>query len=251
MKRLFYFCLLFVALSAGLATPASADEPGKFIGRVVTEWLKDDPEGRKMRLLEPFAFIDPAGVRWDAPAGWVVDGASIPQVAWSLIGGPYEGKYREASVIHDVACDEKDRPWQAVHRVFYDAMLASNVDGKKAKIMYAAVYHFGPRWPLEVSTTTLPIAKVDTYAKAITPMIDIKFDESLKVVTKDIPRKGPACPKGVSCLKGGEVDLPPTHATVSVRLVPSKSTLSEAAFDRLKQSIETQDLSLEQIENFK
>ena len=33
---------------------------GCFIGSVVTEWCDD---GRKMKLLKPFAYIDPAGTR--------------------------------------------------------------------------------------------------------------------------------------------------------------------------------------------
>jgi len=72
--------------------------------------------------------------------------ASIPRLAWTIIGGPFEGLYRDASVIHDVACVEKSRPWLQVHRTFYLAMLASGVTTVKAKVMYAAVYHFGPRW---------------------------------------------------------------------------------------------------------
>lgn len=99
-----------------------------------------------MRLLKSLAYIDPIEVEWIAPKGWVVDGASIPKFAWSIIGGPFEGKYRDASVIHDVACDQKIRPWEDVHEVFHFAMLCSGVTPLKAHIMYAAVYHFGPRW---------------------------------------------------------------------------------------------------------
>ena len=42
---------------------------------------------------------------WTAPKGAKVDGASIPQLFWTPIGGPFEGKYRYASVIHDTECD--------------------------------------------------------------------------------------------------------------------------------------------------
>ena len=83
-----------------------------------------------------------------ARKGSRIDGASIPQVLWST-GGPYEGKYRDASVIHDVYCDEapKTRTWQAVHRMFYDGMLASGVADTRALFMYGAVYRHGPKWP--------------------------------------------------------------------------------------------------------
>jgi Protein of unknown function (DUF1353) len=99
-----------------------------------------------MKLLKTFKFIDPMGREWVAPEGAIIDGASIPQVAWSFIGGPFEGVYRDASVIHDVACDQRSRPWKVVHEAFYDAMITSGVSPLKAKVMYGAVYHYGPRW---------------------------------------------------------------------------------------------------------
>src|ERR687892_2905966 len=104
--------------------PPQQENFGKFIGQVVARW---DDSGREMVLTEPFGYIDPEGNRWDAPAGSVIDGASIPQVAWSVIGGPFEGKYRNASVIHDVACDQRQRPWDKVHLTFYYAMRACDV----------------------------------------------------------------------------------------------------------------------------
>src|SRR5690242_3570669 len=81
-----------------LGPRASALGKGAYQGRVITEWL---PDNRKMRLIEPFEYIGPDGRRWPVPAGTVVDGASIPQAFWSIIGGPFEGAYRPASVIHD------------------------------------------------------------------------------------------------------------------------------------------------------
>jgi len=133
------------------------EEYGRYIGTVKAEWLGD---GRTMRLLETFTYIDPKGLAWIAPAGSEVDGASIPRVAWSVIGGPFEGKYRNASVIHDVACVQKIRPWESVHETFYFAMLASKVDPVKAKIMYAAVYNFGPRWNIGLKSKGISVLSV-------------------------------------------------------------------------------------------
>ena len=116
---------------------------GHFDGRVVARWHDD---GRDMTLVEPFAYFDPARVRWLAPAGSVVNGASIPRPFWSLIGGPFEGRFRNASVVHDVACVDRTRPWRQVHRMFYEACRCGRVGAVKAKTMYYAVYHFGPRW---------------------------------------------------------------------------------------------------------
>jgi hypothetical protein len=135
-----------VAVALGLlATSAAAQQHGRFIGRVVAEWNRD-PRGNTMTLVEDFAYIDPRGVRWDAPRGSVIDGASIPRPVWSIVGEPFDGSYREASVIHDVACDTRRRRWQDVHGVFYHAMLANGVSLEKAQYMYWAVYRFGPKW---------------------------------------------------------------------------------------------------------
>lgn len=109
----------------------------------LTEWLAD---GRSMRLKRPFGFSEGSGRDWPVPAETIVDGASIPRVFWSLIGGPFEGPYRNASVVHDYYCDVQSRPWQETHRVFYQAMLCSGVGTIRAKTMYYAVYRFGPRW---------------------------------------------------------------------------------------------------------
>jgi hypothetical protein len=116
---------------------------GRFEGRVVTEWLDD---GRDMRLVEPFVYVDVAGTHWPAPAESVVNGASIPQAFWSVIGGPFVGRFRNASVVHDVACVERTRNWREVHRMFYEACRCADAPLIKSKIMYYAVYHFGPRW---------------------------------------------------------------------------------------------------------
>ncbi len=116
---------------------------GRFVGRVRAELLDD---GRGLRLLEDFGYVDPQEKLWSTPAGTEVDGASIPQVFWSLIGGPLEGKYRNASVVHDYECDTKREPWENVHRMFYDACLCGGADPWLAKVMFTAVHNFGPRW---------------------------------------------------------------------------------------------------------
>lgn len=106
-------------------------------------WLN---KGRKAKLLETLLFTDPDGNKWVASKGHIIDGASIPAPFQPLVGTPYGGKYVMASIIHDVACDEKKKPWQKVHQVFYQAMLASGVAPNKARLMYTAVYEGGPRW---------------------------------------------------------------------------------------------------------
>lgn len=103
-----------------------------------------------MELVRPFTYIDSKGVAWSVPVGTKVDGASIPSMFWGIIGAPYTGKYREASVIHDHYCATKSRHWKAVHKVFLDGMMARGVETLQARLMYLAVYRFGPRWNFEV-----------------------------------------------------------------------------------------------------
>ncbi|MGQ0532890.1 MAG: DUF1353 domain-containing protein [Caulobacteraceae bacterium] len=110
--------------------------------------VRFDDNGRKVTLLAPAGFTGPDSIKWPVPAGAVVDGASIPRAFWSVIGGPFEGRYRDASVIHDHYCDRRTRMWKATHRVFYNGMRVRDVGAIQAKIMYYAVYHFGPRWPV-------------------------------------------------------------------------------------------------------
>ncbi len=142
--------LLVIVLLGGLLpwiSGAMAQRAGQFNGDLV---LKALPDGRLMELKESFSFTDEKGITWSVPSGTKVDGASIPSVFWSLIGAPFTGKYREASVIHDYYCDTKSRHWKAVHKVFLNGMLARGVDEYQAKLMYLAVYRFGPRWDFDV-----------------------------------------------------------------------------------------------------
>lgn len=126
---------------------ANAQSLGKFEGELI---LKVLPDGRTMEIVQPITYVDSLGVAWPVPARTRVDGASIPSAFWSIIGAPYTGKFREASVIHDHYCTTKSRHWKAVHRVFLDGMLARGVDKLQAQLMYLAVYRFGPRWDFEV-----------------------------------------------------------------------------------------------------
>jgi Protein of unknown function (DUF1353) len=126
-----------------LAMSISAFATGKFVGNPVAQWEAD---GRSMTLVESFEYVDVNGRSWKVPSGVRVDGASIPQIFWTLIGGPFEGKYRNASLIHDYFCENRKRRWQEVHKVFHEAMLTSGVENAKAFVMYKAVEKFGPRW---------------------------------------------------------------------------------------------------------
>ena len=162
MKRAIRFLVLVssLAILAGCASnkksinASVAEQPGLagtkwgyYNGEPVTKW---NPDGRTMTLLTELRYTDPHGEVWDAPIGSVVDGASIPRYLWSIMGGPFEGQYRNASVLHDVAYDRHNRPWQDCDRMFYNAMRCSGVNAVEAKTMYYALYKFGHHWKFPI-----------------------------------------------------------------------------------------------------
>ncbi|MGA7458087.1 MAG: DUF1353 domain-containing protein [Methyloceanibacter sp.] len=138
--------LILAAATVAVSAPAAHAETyfGKFIGKFVAEFSEED-DGRKVTLMEPYGFIDPYGKEWNVPDGYKTDGASVPAALWALYP-PFTGNYRSAAVIHDYYCDSEERSWQDTHKVFYFAMRAAHVDESTAKVMYSAVYMFGPRW---------------------------------------------------------------------------------------------------------
>lgn len=149
-------------------------EYGYFDGHPQAEW---DEDGRTMRLLADFAYVDPRGRRWWARRGSVIDGASIPQAFWTLIGGPFEGKYRAASIVHDVACVERREPWEEVHRCFYHAMLCGGVEPRKALLMYFAVRTWGPKWSMGPTRCSRAAQLIDTMSRPIPLRGDIEAIE--------------------------------------------------------------------------
>ena len=122
-----------------------SEQFGSFASNVITEW--DEQDHRTMTLVRDFSFVDPNGKAWHVPAGARIDGASVPWWLWSIIGSPFIGNYRNASVVHDHFSQLKNESWKDVHKLFHHACLAGGVNRQKAFIMYWAVYLFGPRWP--------------------------------------------------------------------------------------------------------
>lgn len=133
---------LFAIVVFIAAAPGEGHAGGEFTGEVVATLL---PDGRNLRLVEDFGYIDPAGEKWHVPSGTKTDGASVPQAFW-IAFPPFTGKYRQAAVVHDRYCQTKERSWRATHKVFYDAMKTAGVDETTAKLLYGAVYYMGPRW---------------------------------------------------------------------------------------------------------
>lgn len=142
---------------------------GYFNGPVDTRW---NPDGRTMTVLTELRYTDPNGTVWTAPAGSVIDGASIPRALWTFMGGPFEGKYRNASVLHDVAYDQKNRPPAECDRMFYNAMRCSGVGAVEAKTMYYSLLRFGWHWKFKArraKAVATGSAREESRPTAVTP----------------------------------------------------------------------------------
>jgi hypothetical protein len=116
---------------------------GQFSGDPQAEWLTTaDTPDRQMQMLADFRFLDPEGKEWITPAKYVVDGASIPRALWTLVGSPYTGDYRRASVVHDKACDDTQgdaAARRAADRMFYHACRAGGCSTRDAILLYMGV----------------------------------------------------------------------------------------------------------------
>ena len=203
-RGLAYVLALTVAILACAFDFAAAD--GRYVGEVTAKWL---PNGREMELTEPFAYVDPKGVEWSVPKGAVVDGASIPRALWSVVGPPFIGKYRKASVIHDHFSANMLRPWQEVHEVFFQAALTEGNSVLHSKLMYGAVYAWGPRWDYidgkPVKTREVVRAPSDQefndfaeWVKSTDPSLDVMRSH----LAESFPRMKPSSEKRVALVIG-------------------------------------------------
>lgn len=99
-------------------------------------------------------FVDGSAAKWQAPEGTLTDGASIPPLFVAMLGDPASREYAPAGAMHDAYCglgnengpNYHARPWQQVHRMFYDGLRVAGTPEKRAKLMFAAVWLGGPRW---------------------------------------------------------------------------------------------------------
>lgn len=128
------FLLLSVA-------PASAE----FVGTLEFQPTGCEATG-KCALKYDFGYIDPSRMGWQAKAGLVTDGASIPSWAQMIIGGAWDKQFIRAAVIHDWYCLRTVRPRRMTHRMFYDALIESGVHRAKALTMYYAVLVGSHMW---------------------------------------------------------------------------------------------------------
>lgn len=135
-----------LAFSTGvLAAEAEKTDLGSFKGRVVVEWL-DDPFVPTMRLVEPFAYEQAKGKVWKVPQGYVIKGRGMPPLFRDLIGQPFYGGFRKASIVYDHATQDMRQPWDEAQLMFLEASMAEGVNESEAKAMYMLLRVQGSRW---------------------------------------------------------------------------------------------------------
>lgn len=141
---------LSVAVLVSLANPLHAEFSKRLlledVAHLYVNSAASDPGHTEFKLLADYSYTDKQGDVWTVPAGYVVNGASIPRAVWASVGGPWSGKYRNASVVHDYLTGERISTSKIVHRLFYEGMIHSGVSKARARIMYAAVVVGGGKW---------------------------------------------------------------------------------------------------------
>ena len=124
---------------------------GYLRGDIYTRWLEGDGH-RDMEITQHAEYVDERGSHWWIVPGDVVNGAGRKWVSRSLgwlaccVLPKYVGRYRVASVFHDVYCQNKERPSWEVHRMFYELMRYKGVGPIQAFVMWLFVRVFGPRF---------------------------------------------------------------------------------------------------------
>lgn len=167
-----------------------ANKFGEFSGEPKTIWLTEDGPDRHMTLIEPFWY---KGKVMDvtAPAGFRIDGATIPSALWSLVGSPYTGDYRRASIVHDKACvdangDTKKR--RAADRMFFYACRAGGCSWAQAAVLYIGV-RIGA-WTSRVETWNEIEPDAESWPRLLRSETDRAIERDFSATAEVVLRQG-------------------------------------------------------------
>ena len=165
---------------------------GTFSGEPEVVWLTEDgTPDRSVRLLKPLSFTDPKNEEWKAPVDAVVDGASIPRALWTIVGSPYTGDYRRASVVHDVACgeaggDKKKR--RKADRMFFHACRAGGCSIWQSILLYLGVR-------VGAAAADVPVWQAAIATETAGPRIrrtadEMKLEDDFQLIAEQVLRAG-------------------------------------------------------------
>jgi len=150
---------------------------------------------------ERLVFTDAQGMEWIAPQGTLTDGASVPRWALPITNGRWDSAFLKAAVVHDAYCQSdnetrapdqyRSRPWQAVHRMFHEAILAGGTTPTLAKVMFAAVWLKGPRWDdTGADADAVPSEALNRGFSGAIGWIETS-DPSIEAIEQDLERRRP------------------------------------------------------------
>ena len=74
-----------------------------------------------------------------AERGFICDGASIPRIFWTVMGHPFDYRWRSASILHDWFYRRGGVTRKQADKIFYDGLRYKGVRKTKAWAMYLAV----------------------------------------------------------------------------------------------------------------
>ena len=113
-----------------------------FSGLPITRW---EEGSRIMTLIEELSYTDRNNTEWKVKKGAELNGATIPRALWSVIGSPYVGRYRRASIVHDYFVGEGSNPdvsyseRRKADKMFFRACRADGCSLKFATLLYIGV----------------------------------------------------------------------------------------------------------------
>jgi hypothetical protein len=115
-------------------------------------------------------------------------------------------------------------------------MMASGVEAWRAKVMYAAVFHFGPRWPRTV-TVSVPENEVGAAQSRALAQAEPGSDAMVvRVRPQPVPPPAPGAAPSPAPAPAAPQSGPRREA-VDVQIEPPPQTLTQQDFENLKKRI--------------
>lgn len=130
---------------------ARPDPWGRSAGRPTYTFLESATGEDRMALVHPDTDLRhemPDGSVIAMSSGRMIDGQSIPVLARPLIGGPFDGRSRNAAALHDELCAVRQRSAIEAHGAMYAAMRARGL-WWRGPIVHAVQLNWGARWTME------------------------------------------------------------------------------------------------------
>jgi Protein of unknown function (DUF1353) len=125
-------------------TIALCGSHGEFVGNNRTVKTSDD--GMSAEVIDGLQYKEEGGRSWRIPSGAIVESRCFSTVLLALIGQPFEGLIKNASLLYNYFCLNQTRARDDVNGMFREAMLASGIQEGEVNVLYNAVVRFGPNW---------------------------------------------------------------------------------------------------------